>query len=332
MKKLIQGKKNVIIILLVVAGLFALAASWTLAKTNGATPLSSAGSSQNAVVGASGKGTSWSKAVFSVDKLSCGACVDNIKKAVATLPGTGEVMVDLSDATAEVLFDTARIEEPKTIAKVITDAGYPAEVKNVLSSDQLSRELAEAKEKVKAYIASVGRRDVPRKDFEIERGHARMRYEQIYGAETFSTAQGKQLMQRIESQIVLRLVDEAVKLQEVDRAGYALPEGKADQALTDFVKEKKTTLDTLKQDMASNGYPFDYFKQKFENRVKLQGYLEDIVLADSIDPQDRQQRYTNWLSNARTLAKVVYYDKNLETLVKSGSGGGCSGGSCSVRQ
>ena len=111
-----------------------------------------------------------------------------------------------------------------------------------------------------------------------------------------------------------------------------MPEGKADQALTDFVKEKKTTLDTLKRDMASNGYPFDYFKQKFENRVKLQSYLEDIVLADSIDPQDRQQRYTNWLSNARTLAKVVYYDKNLETLVKSGSGGSCGGGSCSVRQ
>lgn len=332
MKKLIQGKKNVIILLVVVAGLFALAASWTLAKSNGSTPLSSAGNSQNAVIGASGNGALWSKAVFSVDKLSCGACVDNIKKAVATLPGTGEVMVDLSGATAEVLFDAALIEEPNTIAKVITDAGYPAQVKSVLGSDQLSRELAEAKEKVKAYIASVGRRDVPRKDFEIERGHARMRYEQIYGAGTFSTPQGKQLLQRIESQIVLRLVDEAVKLQEVDRAGFALPEGKADQALADFVKEKKTTLDALKQDMASNGYPFEYFKQKLENRVKLQIYLEDTVLADSIDPQDRQQRYTNWLTNARTLAKVVYYDKNLETLVKSGNGSSCGGGGCSVRQ
>ncbi len=332
MKKLIQGKKNLIIVLVAVAGLFAAAASWTLAKSNPSAPLAVSKNSQGAMPEASGNGAVWSKAVLSVDKLSCSACIDNIKKAVATLPGTGEVMVDLSGATAEVLFDAARIEAPKSIARVITDAGYPAQVKSVLGSEQLSRELAEAKEKVKSYIASVGRRDVPRKDFEIERGHARMRYEQIYGAETFSTSQGKQLLQRIESQIVLRLVDEAVKLQEVDRAGYALPEGKTDQALADFVKEKKTTLDALKQDMASNGYPFDHFKQKFENRVKLQNYLEDIVLADSIDPQDRQQRYTNWLSNARTLAKVVYYDKNLENLVKSGSGGGCSGGGCSVRQ
>ena len=73
MKKLIQGKKNFIILLVVVAGLFALAASWTLAKSNGSTPLAG----QNTMAARSGNGTVWSKAVFSVDKLSCGACVDN---------------------------------------------------------------------------------------------------------------------------------------------------------------------------------------------------------------------------------------------------------------
>lgn len=322
MKKLIQGNKQLIIVLIAVAAIFGLAASWTLAKSNGSFPFTSPGGS-----------VEWSKAVFSVSNLSCGGCIDTIKKSVATLRGTGEVSVDLTSATAEVLFDADRVKDPQTIAQVITDGGYPAKVQGVMTPQQLNRELTQAAEASKRHIATVGQLDVPRKDFEIELSHARARYEQIYGTDTFSTSQGKQLLQRIESQIALRLVDEAVKLQEVDRAGYVLPAGKVDQALKAFVKEKNTTVDDLKREMVSTGYPFDYFKQKFEDRVKLQNYLEKIVLADSTDPEDRQQRYSNWLANARTLAKVVYYDKNLEALVRAGSGGGCGGGGsggCSV--
>ena len=324
MKKLIMGSKNFTIILIAVAGIFALAASWTLAKSNGSSPLAKAGD---------GNGRSWSKAVFAVSNLSCGGCIDTIKKSVGAVPGTGEVTVDLRSATAEVLFDGNRVKDPETIAQVITDAGYPAKIQGVLAPEQLNADLANAAEQSKSHIATVGRLNVPRKDFEIEVGHARARYEQIYGTDTFSTAEGKQLLQRIESQIALRLVDEAVKLQEVDRAGYDLPAGKVDLALSEFVAEKKTTLEALKREMASNDYPFDYFKRKFESRVMLQNYLEEIVLADSIDPNDRQQRYTNWLTNARALAKVVYFDKNLEALVNASSGGGCSGGGsggCSV--
>jgi hypothetical protein len=102
-----------------------------------------------------------------------------------------------------------------------------------------------------------------------------------------------------------------------------------EQALAAFVGERKTSLEELKRNMASSDYPFKYFMRKFEQRVKLQDYLEQVVLADSLDPADRRQRYGNWLTNARTLAKVVYYDKNLEALIKAGSGCG-GGGGCSA--
>lgn len=321
MKTFFQTNQKRIIVLVAVAGIFALAASWTLAKSYNAIPLPRSMDAD---------GTKWSKAVLAVSNLSCGGCIDTIRKSVATLPGTGEVMVDLASATAEVLFNGNRVKDPHIIAQVITDSGYPATIQRILDPAQLTQAEAQAEEKAKTLIATVGRFDVPRKDFEIELEHARSRYEQIYGAETFSTSPGMQLLQRIESQIALRLIDEAVKLQEVDRAGYVLPDGKVEQALAAFVGEKKTTLEELKRNMAANGYPFEYFMRKFKRRVKLQDYLEQVVLADSLDPADRQQRYGDWLTNTRTLAKVVYYDKNLEALVKAGSGSGCSGGGCST--
>lgn len=333
MKTSVWKNKHLIIVLAAVTGIFALAVSWTMAKSGNSTPLAGPADGRSTVVTTSADDAAWSKAVLTVNNMSCSGCIDTIKKSVATLSGTRDVMVDLTSGTAEVVFDGSRVKDPRTIAKAITKGGYPADIKTIVTPELFTRELAIANENAKTHIAAVGHLKVPRKDYEIELGHARSRYEQIYGADTLSSPQGKQLLQRIESQIALRLVDEAVKLQEVDRAGYALPEGTVDRALSDFVKQKNTTLDALKRDMATNGYPFDYFQRKFENRVKLQNYLENIVLADSIDSEDRRQRYSNWLTNARTLAKVVYYDKNLEARVKASGSRSCGGGgSCSTSQ
>ena len=159
MKTFFQANKKRIIVLVAVAGIFALAASWTLAKSYNAAPL---------LRSMDADGTKWSKAVLAVSNLSCGGCIDTIRKSVATLPGTGEVMVDLASATAEVLFDGNRVKDPQIIAQVITDGGYPARIQRILAPAQLNQVLAQAEEKARTFIATVGRIDVPRKDFEIE--------------------------------------------------------------------------------------------------------------------------------------------------------------------
>lgn len=329
MKKLLLGSKNRIIVWALAAGILAVAVSWTMAESNSPSPVSGRGEAKSTPTLLPLEGAKWSKAILSVSNLSCGGCIDNIKKSVATLAGSGNVNVDLTSGIAEVMFDGNILKDPQTIAQVISEAGYPAAIQKTIAPQQLKAELDQAAEKAKTHIATVGRFNVPRKDFEIELGHARSRYEQIYGPDTFSSPKGKQLLTRIEAQIAMRLIDEAVKMQEVERAGYSIPQNRVEQALSSYAGERKITVEELKRNMESNGYPFDYFKRKFEYRVKLQSYLDEIVLAGGMDTQDRQQRYGNWLANARTLAKVVYYDKNLEALVKAGSGG-CSSGGCST--
>lgn len=333
MNKFLFRNKHRIILCITVAGFLATAASWTLAKSNTAPP------QPLKVVGTDGGSADseadlrWSKVILSVSNMTCGGCIATIKQSVAGVKGTGSVQVDLASATAEVLYDGNIISDPQVIANAIKDGGYPAKIQRRITSRQYRREMIEVTENAKINIAKVGRINIARKDFEIELDHARSRYQKIYGADTFSTPQGKQLLQQIQTQITRRLVDEAIKNQEVDKAGFTIKDGSIDQALLEYTNAKNITLDQLKSDLEANGYPFDHFKKKFGQRVKLQRYLEEEILTGSIDPDDSRQRYGNWLSNARSLAKVVYYDKSLEALAKSGSGGGCSGGGsggCSV--
>lgn len=333
MKNLLWGSKHRIIICIAVAGFLAAAASWTLAKSNIAQPQSTGQSIAATGPTGSDAEVGWSKAILTVSNMSCGGCIGTIKKSVAGLQGTGNVDVDLASSTAQVLYNGNIVTEPQIIADAITDGGYPAKIQQLISAQQLKLETIEVSKHAKSDIAKVGRANISRKDFEIELDHARSRYQKIYGADTFSTPKGRQLLQRIQTQIALRLVDDAIKYQEVDKAGYTIRDDKIKDALSKYVKEKNITLDQLKSDLDANGYPFDHFKKKFSQRVKLQTYLEEEILSGSIDPDDRQQRYGNWLANARALTQVVYYDKEIETLVKSGSGSGCSGsgnGGCSV--
>ncbi len=273
--------------------------------------------------------------------MSCGGCVENIKACLAPLPGIGTISVNVASGSAEVYFDSNRLTEAQKIADAITGIGYPAKIERLLSANQVRQELTLATNRARKHIASVGNLEIARKDYDIELSHARNRYEQLYGVDTFTKPQGAQLFQRIKVQIAQRLIDEGIKLQEVDRAGYSVPSTKVEAALTEYIQQREITIDQLKSNMQANDYPFNHFQKKLTQRVRLQSYLDEKILAKSIDPDDRQQRYANWLANARTLAKVVYYDKDLEALVKaggdgmscSGSGGGasCSGnsGSCS---
>lgn len=332
MKRLLLGSKYRIIFSIAVAGILAAAATWTTAKSN-TPPSGPAGPSDAATgPGASNPDPRWSKAILTVSNMTCGGCIGTVKKSVAGLSGTGNVNVDLAASTAEVLYDNIIVTDPQAIADAITDGGYPAKIQRLISSRQLGRESIEASDLAKTHIAKVGRIDIPREDFEIELAHASSRYQSIYGDDLFTTPQGKQLLERLQSQIARRLIDEAVKFQEIDRTGYSIKEKQIDSAMLAYAKEKNVTLAKLESDLENNGYPFDHFKSIFARRITLQSYLEENVFPDSVDPDDRQQRYKSWLANARSLAKVVYYDKALETIVKAGGGVGCSGGggNCSV--
>lgn len=318
-----------IVILSVV--LLASAASWTLAKSKGADRQATAKSDMTLLrTDNAAPPVGYSKAELAVSNLSCGGCIETIKTSLKPLPGVGNVTVDIATGSADVYYDAGRIKNPERITKAITDAGYPARIVRIVSAEQVSKALELAAAKAKSAIASVGEREIPLQDYLAELSHARSRYESIYGPDVFSDTRGGQVLAQVKAQIATRLVSEQIKLQEVDRSGYQVPVQRVEQAMQAFLNERDTNMTDFQKDLKANGYDVNYFKKKFAQRVRLQSYLDERILSGSIDPDDRQLRYTSWLANARALAKVVYYDKEIESLVQSaGSGGGCGGSSCS---
>ena len=60
--------------------------------------------------------------IFNVEKMMCGGYEANVKKALAGVANVDSVEVDLEAKTVTVEGDIDSAE----IAKIITDAGYPA--------------------------------------------------------------------------------------------------------------------------------------------------------------------------------------------------------------
>ncbi|MFA5517110.1 MAG: heavy metal-associated domain-containing protein [Desulfuromonadales bacterium] len=65
-----------------------------------------------------------SLAEFSVRNLTCVACVGNIEKALADLPGVGSPQVSLSEGRMRVEYDAAQVNAGN-IAEAVSAAGYP---------------------------------------------------------------------------------------------------------------------------------------------------------------------------------------------------------------
>ena len=60
---------------------------------------------------------------FTVEKMSCGACIKHVTKAVQSVDAGADVAVDLATGKVEV---TPAPADTAAIVRAITEAGYPA--------------------------------------------------------------------------------------------------------------------------------------------------------------------------------------------------------------
>ena len=265
-----------------------------------------------------------SRAVLSVQGMTCSGCIAQIKSSLADLEGIGDVRVDLASGEVEVTYDSESLKDTERIAAAITAAGYPATLKQVQTAQERDDETRSGASKSKRYIARVGDLEILRSDYDTEMNHARKRYEEVYGKDVFMGDRGNALLDSLQSQVALRLIDEGVQLNEIRKTSYKLDPKTMKKALGEFINQRSLTPDEFKRTIAESGLDYDYFLKKFENRMTINTYVEEKVLSGISNEQERQQQYEDWFNNARLLSKTVYYDKDIENFVKSGSGtSGC---------
>ena len=268
-----------------------------------------------------------SKAVLRVEKLSCSSCIQNIKDALSNIQGIEEILVDISSGTAQIYYSSKILKEPDRLAQAVTSKGYPATLVKISSSEDLRKEEAVAASRSQYYIASVGGWDISRSDLDTQLEHAKKRYAKTYGENLFSTAKGKTLADNLRGQIVSRLIDEGVMLQEITKAGYKVDSAAVEDEVKKVVQQSgKGSSEEFNTTLDENGMTLDYFKKRLETQMLISRYLEEKILTGASSDVERQNLFTSWFNNAKILAEVVYYDKDLERLVQQQSArGGCGG-------
>lgn len=267
-----------------------------------------------------------SKAVLSVQKLSCSSCIQEIKAALASIQGIEDVLVDISRGTAQIYFDSKALTDPDRLAQAVTARGYPATLIKTYTGEELKKEEALAASRSQYYIASVAGWDVARSDLDTQLEHARRRYVKIYGEGVFSSPRGKSLYENLRAQIASRLIDEGVMMQEITKAAYRVDASLVQREVDKAVRESGKGLEDFKSALAENGMDFEYFKKRLENQLLITGYLEEKILSGASSEVERQSLFTSWFNNAKTLAEVSYYDKDLERLLQRQSAQGRCGG------
>jgi len=69
------------------------------------------------------------KLVLRIDGMMCEVCVDNVRKALAAVPGVADVDVKIGKAT---LSYDGSVTDETAVVRAVVDAGFPAKVKKGL--------------------------------------------------------------------------------------------------------------------------------------------------------------------------------------------------------
>ena len=105
-----------------------------------------------------------------------------------------------------------------------------------------------------------------------------------------------------------------------------------ERELRDNLEKQGLTREAFAAALEKNGYAADYFMRKFRDRVLIESYLEQKIFTGLTTENEKQKRYAEWFANARLLAQVDYYDKDLERQVALNTRSGGCGNSCSASQ
>ncbi len=276
--------------------------------------------------------TNMAKVVLDVQGMSCSGCIYTIKSGLADIDGIDDVLVDLTSGRVEVFYDSTRVTDLDKVASAISAVGYPATLKQTMTGEEIEKENSIYAARSKLYIAAVGEWEISRKDFNNELSHARNRYKKVYGNDVFAGGRGDTLLQRLQSQIASNLISEGIQMQEIGKAGFKLPRPTVEQEFSKYLEKRNMSRAQFKQALQDADYDYDYFLKKFENRLTIDRYVNEEVLSGLTNDLEKRQQYSNWYNNAQLLAKVVYYDRDLEKIVKNSSAGSGCGSSCSARQ
>jgi copper chaperone CopZ len=244
-------------------------------------------------------------AEFQIEKLTCGACVGNIREALSGTDGIGGVDVNLTSNRGRVTYDPEEVDSQQ-IAEIITSAGYPAMLRMELSAQEYSSMQKEQESLSEKYLAKIGGRYLLREDFEAalrqRTGHDALPPldERLWQTTWQDVLQRELLLSAAEkNNVIVQPGEVEARLDELKKGHQGL-----EQLVTRRYGSVEQFRDRLHQDMVIN-----------KN-------IENHVLAGITEENQRKQRLSTWYAELQSNTEVTIYDNQLKSA--SQTSGGCA--------
>lgn len=247
-------------------------------------------------------------AEYSVQNLSCGSCVQNIRTALEGVAGVGQVEVSVTSGRARVEYIPSAVD-PETIAGRIEKAGYPATPIQNLSAQDYRLFRDDAASMADRFVGRIGERLISRSEFAA----ALSRYE-----ERAATPQGK-LLKSVWEEILQR----ELLLSAAEKNGVVVQDGEVDLQWQKMRRDN-TDFDAVVQ--ARFGGEDNYRRQLKEDMI-IQRNIEDYVLKDESDEKLTRLKLDRWYRDLVAAAPVQIFDPALKAAVE-GAAKGCGGSCC----
>jgi len=254
-------------------------------------------------------------AEFSVEKLSCGSCVQKINEALQPVAGIGTIEVSVTSGRSRVEFDPSRTSSAE-IGRLITEAGYPARLRTELSPAEYAGLRQEQTRLGAKYVARVGSRLVARDDFE-----------QALKLRLGDREASPALLEQLRRQLWEELQQREILLAAAESSGVVVQPGEVDVRL----EKLRQGHDDLDQLVTRRFGSMEAFRRQLRNDMTIEKLMATKVPADISDPAQRQLRLQQWYGDLVQRTEVVIFDPQLKRVTAgggdcgSGGGGGCCG-------
>lgn len=250
-------------------------------------------------------------AEYELEKMTCGSCVAKIETALSGLRGVGDVQVDLTRERGRVQFDPAVIDA-QAIGQAISSAGYPATLRTQLNAEELAALRDEEFQLGKKYVAKIGDRYVTRTEFE-DRVSQTAGQDPAGAQEAVAAAWRQAWNEMLQRELLLTAAAE----NEV-----TVQPGEVDARLQEIISRHPGLEDRILAEYGSR----ENFRTRLREDMIIQRNLADHVVAEIVDPNQRQQHLQNWYAELNRRIDVKIFDPRLKTLTTAATGG--CGGSC----
>jgi hypothetical protein len=173
-------------------------------------------------------------------------------------------------------------------------------------------------------IGKVNGEGITRKEFSKRLERIKKFYELRYGQNLFQGEEGKENLSRIKTDILDEMTTEKILLQEANSAGYTSAPDEEIVKQVGAIKGKYGLSDEdLEQKMGLN---IEELKEELRKGSAISQFLEKAVLKG--DQQNSELIFAQWLTKAKTNAKIETYEKlqPVSTAKASCCSSGCGGG------